>query len=83
MNRPIKQSGYQFGNNVTFNCVEGYNLSGPQFITCRSSRRNQSMGHWSDQQPFCLGNYMFYNKQQKDIQMTTNQAFIKFICTIV
>lgn len=83
MNRPINHSGYHFGNSVTFNCVEGYSLSGHQFITCRSSRRNQSIGHWSDQQPVCLGNSMFYNNHQKDIQMTANQVFLKTICTIV
>ncbi|VDI17222.1 Hypothetical predicted protein, partial [Mytilus galloprovincialis] len=53
MNTSIKKSGYHFGNNITFQCVVGYSLSGPPFITCQSSK-NQSMGHWSSQQPLCL-----------------------------
>ncbi|CAC5388749.1 CSMD [Mytilus coruscus] len=55
---PINKSGYHYGDNINFQCVEGYNLSGPPFITCHS-RRNHSIGQWSDQQPLCLGNYLF------------------------
>lgn len=74
MNKSIKKSGYHFGNNITFQCVVGYSLSGPPFITCQSSK-NQSIGHWSRQQPLCLGNYMIYNQQQENIQMTANYDF--------
>ncbi|XP_076084557.1 membrane cofactor protein-like [Mytilus galloprovincialis] len=52
MNQLIYHSGYHYGDTITFQCVNGYMLSGPPFITCRSNK-NQLMGYWSDQQPLC------------------------------
>lgn len=57
MNQLINHSGYHYGENITFQCENGYILSGPPFITCRSSR-NHSIGYWSDQPPLCASNYI-------------------------
>lgn len=43
------QGTYSYGDNVTFKCDEGYQLTSADTITC------QSDGKWSNQQPNCTG----------------------------
>jgi hypothetical protein len=40
-------SGYTFGNNVTFQCEEGFNIIGSDMIKCMST------GNWSASVPTC------------------------------
>ncbi|CAG2232460.1 CSMD [Mytilus edulis] len=87
MTASIKISGYHFGNNITFQCVVGYSLSGPPFITCHSSK-NQSMGQWSSQQPLCLAlpcpslklPMHSLNKHMKESQMYYVDQNVDFKC---
>ena len=49
--QPVKISGYQYNNNITFICDVGYSVVGNRLITCTAS------GQWSGSIPTCDRRY--------------------------
>ena len=54
--QPIRVSGYQSNDNITFVCGVGYSLIGNRWIPCTAS------GQWSGSVPTCDRRYFFQDE---------------------
>ena len=49
------QSDYLYGDQVIYQCDDGYKMTGPEVRTCVKHR--ESTGKWTGFNPFCNGNF--------------------------
>ena len=53
------QSDYLHGDQVIYQCDDGYTMTGPEVRTCVKHR--ESTGKWTGFNPFCSGNFFPYS----------------------